>query len=243
MSSLAAAMWGALGAAALLIGAAIALLHKPSERMTGIVMGFGSGTLISAIAFELVPESVLGNGTGLAVAFLAGALIFFLGDLFIDRLGGSNRKDIGGGEGGGSGMAIFLGTLLDGVPESLILGIGLGLGGSVSIAFLFAVFISNIPEGIAGTVNLQAEGRSRKRIVLMWSCLLTASAIAAGLGYLLTQQIEIVDGVYAQAFAAGAMLTMLADTMMPEAFEHGGKVVGLFTVFGFLAAAILSVLE
>lgn len=243
MSVLAAALWGALGAAALLIGAAIAILHKPSERLTGMVMGFGSGTLISAIAYELIPESTLGKGLGMMIAFLLGAFTFFLGDLLIDRMGGANRKQIADSEGGGSGTAIFLGTLLDGVPESMILGIGLGLGGSVSIAFLVAVFVSNLPEGIAGTVSMQAEGRSTRRIILMWSFLVLASAIAAGLGYLFTQEIEVINGVYLQAFAAGAMLTMLADTMMPEAFKHGGKVVGLFTVMGFLAAAILSVLE
>ncbi len=243
MSAMAAALWGALGAAALLIGAAISIYHKPSERITGMVMGFGSGTLISAIAYELVPESTLASGAWFAVAFLIGALTFFLSDWFIDRHGGADRKDIAGGEGSGSGMAIFLGTLLDGVPESLILGIGLGLGGSISWAFLFAVFISNIPEGVAGTISMQAEGRSNRRIVLMWSSLVVASAAAAGLGYFLTKQTGIIDGLYLQAFAAGAMLTMLADTMMPEAFEHGGKVVGLFTVLGFLAAAVLAVLE
>lgn len=219
------------------------MFRKPSDRTTGIVMGFGSGTLICAIAYELIPESTLGKGAGMGVAFIIGALVFFLGDLLIDRLGGANRKDLSGGEGGGSGMAIFLGTLLDGVPESLILGIGLGLGGSVSIAFLVAVFVSNIPEGVAGTASLQAEGRTRRNIILMWLSLLIASAVAAGLGYLLTQETNAIDGLYLQAFAAGAMLTMLADTMMPEAFKHGGKIVGLFTVLGFLLAAVLSVLD
>ena len=244
MSVLQAALWGSLGAASLLIGAACALYRKPSERVTGMVMGFGSGTLISAIAYELVPESTMDGGVWLASAFLAGALSFFLGDYFIDRIGGANRKDIaGGGSEGGTGMAIFLGTLLDGIPESMILGIGLALGGSVSWAFLFAVFVSNLPEGVAGTVSLQAEGHTRRQIVLMWTCLLIASAAAAALGYLFTRDVNAIDGVYVQAFAAGAMLTMLADTMMPEAFEHGGKIVALFTVFGFLTAAILSVLE
>jgi len=236
-------MWGALAAVALLIGAAVVFLHKPSERITGMVMGFGSGTLISAIAYELIPDSTLGKGAGMALAFLIGALTFFVGNWLIERSGGANRKDLTGGEESGAGMAIFLGTLLDGVPESMILGIGLGLGGSVSIAFLFAVFISNIPEGIAGTVSLQTEGHSRRNIILMWSSLLIAAAIAAGLGYFLTKQTNVIEGVYLQAFAAGAMLTMLADTMMPEAFKHGGKIVGLLTVLGFLVAAILSVLE
>jgi zinc transporter, ZIP family len=242
MNPLAAAMWGGLGAAALLVGTAIALFRKPSERATGMIMGFGSGTLISAIAYELIPESSLGEGIGLAIAFIIGALTFFGGNWLIDLLGGKHRKDITGEKGNGSGMAIFLGTLLDGIPESLILGIGLGLGGSVSIAFLVAVFVSNVPEGIAGTINLQNEGNSRSRILFMWTSLVVASAAAAGLGYLFTQNIPLVKGVYLQAFAAGAMLTMLADTMMPEAFEHGGRMVGLFTILGFLLSAILSVL-
>jgi ZIP family zinc transporter len=211
--------------------------------MTGMVMGFGSGTLISAIAYELIPESTLGKGVGMMISFLIGALVFFLSDMIIDRLGGAGRKDIAGGEVSGSGTAIFLGTLLDGVPESLILGIGLGLGGSISIAFLFAVFVSNLPEGVAGTLSLQAEGRSRKVITLMWSSLVIASAVSAGLGYFFTYKTGAIDGIYLQAFAAGAMLTMLADTMMPEAFEHGGKIVGLITVFGFLISAIISLLD
>jgi ZIP family zinc transporter len=242
---LASALWGSLAAAALLIGAAIAMVHKPADRIIGMVMGFGGGTLISAIAYELIPESTLENGFGMAVAFLVGALAFFLGDLIIDRSGGADRKKISGGSGGsgGSGMAIFLGTLLDGVPESLILGIGIGLGGSVSIAFLAAVFISNVPEGIAGTVSLQAEGRSQRTVLVLWSSLFIISAAAAALGCYFTQEAGAASGLYVQAFAAGAMLTMLADTMMPEAFEHGGKVVGLFTVLGFFLAAVLSVLE
>lgn len=236
-------MWGAIGGAALLIGSAIVFLHKPSERLTGMVMGFGGGTLISAIAYELIPETVLGKGAWMVFAFLLGALAFFFGDMLVDRSGGANRKSLTGGDENDSGMAIFLGALLDGVPESLILGIGLGMGGSINVAFLFAVFISNIPEGIAGTVCLKEQGFSRRKIIVMWSGLLIISALAAGLGYFLTQGVQVIESAYAQAFAAGAMLTMLADTMMPEAFKHGGRIVGLLTVSGFLAAAILSVLQ
>ena len=243
LSVFAAVMWGGLGAASLLVGAAIAIFHKPSERVTGMIMAFGSGTLISAIAYELIPDSILGNAVGMAIAFVTGALVFFLGDLLIDHLGGANRKRLAGGGEDSSGMAIFLGTLLDGVPESLILGIGLSLGGSISIAFLVAVFVSNLPEGVAGTISLQAEGFSRRKILLMWTALVAASAVAAGAGYLAAQEMKASSGLYLQAFAAGAMLTMLADTMMPEAFKHGGKIVGLLTVAGYLAAAILSVLD
>jgi ZIP family zinc transporter len=167
-----------------------------------------------------------------------------VGDWVIDRRGGRHRKCIASGASGadeGSGTAIFLGTLLDGVPESLVLGIGLALGGSVSLAFLAAVFVSNIPEGIAGTSSLISEGHSRRQVYRMWIALVIASAAAAALGYAFARSASSVDGRIVQSFAAGAVLTMLADTMMPEAFKHGGKVVGLLTTLGFLMAAILSV--
>jgi ZIP family zinc transporter len=169
--------------------------------------------------------------------------VFFFGDLIVDRRGGEDRKDIAGDQPGGSGAAIFIGTLLDNVPESIILGMSLALGGSVNLAFLAAVFVSNLPEGVAGSVNLEASGRSRQSILWMWILLVIVSAVCAGLGYMLIRWLPGAEGLYAQAFAAGAMLTMLADAMMPEAFEHGGLLVGLFTVLGFLAGALLSSMQ
>ena len=203
-------------------------------------MGIGAGALISAIAYELIPESVI-RGLGMAIAFGLGVIVFFAGDWWIDGRGGAERKAINGEQPGGSGAAIFVGTLLDNVPESIILGMGLALGGAVNIAFLTAVFVSNLPEGIAGSINLEGAGYSRRRIFWMWAILVLVSAVCAGLGYAAVQWLPGADGRYTQAFAAGAMLTMVADAMMPEAFEHGGKLVGLFTVLGFLLAAVLSV--
>jgi ZIP family zinc transporter len=241
MPVLQAFLWGGFAAASLLIGYFLAG-RGLSNRATGMIMGFGAGALISAIAYELVPESKL-VGPGMAVAFAAGALVFFAGDWFIDHRGGADRKDIAGDQTGGSGSAIFIGTLLDNVPESIILGMSLAFGGAVSLAFLVAVFVSNLPEGLAGTINLKAAGHSPRSIFWMWAGLVVISAACAGLGYLLIQWLPGADGHMAQAFAAGAMLTMLADAMMPEAFEHGGKLVGIFTVMGFLMAAILAVIE
>jgi ZIP family zinc transporter len=143
----------------------------------------------------------------MAVAFLLGALTFYAGDWFVDRQGGAERKNLSEGQEAGSGAAIFIGTLLDNIPESLILGMGIALGVAVNLAFLVAV-----------------------------------SAACAGLGYLTISLLPAVDGHIARAFAAGAMLTIIADAMMPEAFEHGGRLVGIFTVFGFVVAAVLSVL-
>jgi len=205
-------------------------------------MGIGAGALISAIAYELVPESSL-MGPGMALAFGLGAITFFVGDWLVDRRGGADRKDIAGEQTGGSGSAIFIGTLLDNIPESIILGMSLALGGAINVAFLASVFVSNLPEGVAGTVNLEAVGRPRRRIFWMWMTLVLISAVCAALGYAIIRWLPGADGRYAQAFAAGAMLTMLADAMMPEAFEHGGMLVGLFTVLGFLASAMLSVAQ
>lgn len=234
-------LWGGLAASSLLIGYLLAG-RGLSNRAIGLVMGFGAGALISAIAYELVPESMV-EGSGMAVAFGLGALAFFAGDWLVDRVGGGERKAISSTEEAGSGAAIFVGTLLDNIPESLVLGIGLSLGGSISVAFLAAVFVSNLPEGVAGTLNLAAAGHHRRRIFWMWLALVLVSAASAALGYALVQWLPGADGHRIQAFAAGAMLTMLADAMMPEAYEHGGKLVGLFTVFGFLTAAVLSVLD
>lgn len=240
-SILEAVIWGGLAATSLLVGFALSG-RGLSNRVIGLIMGIGAGALISAIAYELIPESIM-MGPGIALAFALGALAFFAGDWLVDRRGGADRKDIAGDQAGGSGAAIFIGTLLDNVPESIILGMSLAVGGAINLAFLTAVFVSNLPEGVAGSVNLQAAGRSRSNIFWMWTSLVLISAVCAGLGYAIIQRLPTADGHIAQAFAAGAMLTMLADAMMPEAFEHGGMLVGLFTVLGFLAAAMLSAMQ
>ena len=234
-------VWGGLAAASLLVGFYLAG-RDLSDRVIGMVMGFGAGALLSAIAYELIPESA-GGGWFMAVMFLLGAITFFVGDWVIDRRGGNDRKDIEANKPGGSGSAIFIGTLLDNIPESIILGMGLAAGGAINAAFLVAVFISNLPEGVAGTLNMAAAGRSQRNIFWMWTWLVIISALCAALGYWMILRIPGTTGVYSQAFAAGAMLTMLADAMMPEAFEHGGKLVGLITVLGFLVAALLTFMQ
>lgn len=239
MNALTAGLWGAFASSSLLMGAALAIWLRPSNRIIGLVMGFGSGTLISAIAYELVPEATKGPfpvGLGLA----AGALTFFLSDWIIDRRGGEQRKSIATKQKAGAGLAIFLGTLLDGIPESLVLGMGLALGGAVSVAFLVAVFISNLPEAMASTTSMEDSGMPRKTIVGLWLALLVASALAAALGYVLIELETGLEGAVVQAFAAGAIFTMLADSMMPEAFEQGGKATGLVTVCGFAVATALA---
>ena len=234
-------LWGALAAVPLLIGYLLAE-RGLSNRIIGLIMGFGAGALISAIAYELVPESMNG-GWEMALFLLIGSVTFFLADWFVDRWGGGKRKTIAGEHPGGSGAAVYIGTLLDGVPEAIVLGMGLATGGSIQVAFLVAVFVSNLPEGMAGTLNLSAAGHSRRQIFWMWVSLVFVSAVSAALGFGLIHLLPTADGRLAQAFAAGAMLTMLADAMIPEAYEHGGRLTGLLTVLGFITAAVLSAME
>jgi ZIP family zinc transporter len=239
MTAFAAALWGVLAASSLLIGAGLALWLRPSNRIVGLVMGFGAGALISAVAYELAPEAAQGDAP-VALGLALGALAFFVGDWLIDRRGGEQRKSIDSEAQAGAGQAIFLGTLLDGVPESLVLGMGMAQGGAVGLSFLVAVFVSNLPEAMAATSSMRDAGQPHRTILAMWLGLVAASGVAAALGYAVSVQIPGVEGDFVQAFAAGAILTMLADTMMPEAFEHGGRAVGLVTVLGFVVSAALT---
>jgi len=235
-------LWGAFTSASLYIGEALAGPMASRVRATGLIMGFGAGTMLSAVAYELVPETSFDDGWGIALAFLIGTVTYFAGDWLVDRSGGEARQDIGEGGEGGSGAAMFLGAMLDGLPEALVLGITLALGGSVSLAFVAAVFISNIPQGIAGTTSLKQAGYTDRHVFWMWTALTVACAITAALGFAFADALPD-QGLYAEAFAAGAVLTMLANSMMPEAFQHGGKTVGLLTVLGYLVAAALTVLQ
>ncbi|HEV8191943.1 MAG TPA: hypothetical protein VGP82_10735 [Ktedonobacterales bacterium] len=154
MNALTAGLWGALSASSLLMGAALAIWLRPPNRFVGLIVGFGSGTLLSAIAYELVPQATKADFP-VVLGLTAGAFTFFVADWVIDSRGGEHRKSIATKQQAGAGMAIFLGTLLDGIPESLVLGMSLALGGTVGVAFLVAVFISNLPESVASTASME----------------------------------------------------------------------------------------
>jgi zinc transporter, ZIP family len=237
--------WGLLAASSLVIGAVIALRFRIGLRMIGLLMAFGSGVLISAVSFDLVgeaAESSTGQGA-LAFGLFAGCAVFFGGDWLIDRLGGSGRKNAIGSQEGGSPLAIVLGTVLDGIPESMVIGLTIYKGGAVGAAFLTAVFISNLPEAISSTSGLVSSGWARARILWMWIAIAVVSGIASLAGYVLFQNASPDVVAFVLAFAGGAILTMLANTMMPEAFEHGGKLVGVVTTFGFAIAFAIHTLE
>jgi zinc transporter, ZIP family len=232
--------WGLIAASSLVIGSLLTFWLKPGRKLIGLIMAFGAGTLIAAIAYDLVEDAAASGRTlTLAVGLALGALAFFVGDWWVDRAGGAHRKRSGGEQAQGNSFGIFIGTLLDGIPESFILGASLVTGGGVSVAFLAAVFISNLPEAMGATLGLSTAGWSKQRIVSIWLAVAGVSAVAAAFGYALTASMSL-DGVLAQAFAAGALLTMLSDSMLPEAHENGGNAVGLLTVLGFAVAFALS---
>jgi zinc transporter, ZIP family len=230
--------WGTLAGSSLVLGALFALRFRISLRAIGLTMGFGAGVLISAVSFDLVEEAFAktsGHGSAIAGLF-AGCAVFFVGDTLIDRYGGSKRKNPAGDQENGSALAIVLGTVLDGIPESMVIGLTIFEGGEVGAAYLAAVFISNLPEAIASTSGLVAGGWKKSRILWMWIAIALTSGLASLAGYGLFQESSPDTVAFVLTFAAGAILTMLADTMMPEAFERGGNLAGVVTTLGFAVA-------
>lgn len=229
--------WALLGASSLLIGAGLAFVAPMSKHLLGFILAFGAGVLVSAVAYELVEEAAgFGASSGVvATAFALGALVFAGGDIIIDK-----RLKGGGSQPGGLG--IVLGAVLDGIPESVVIGASLINEDSASVAVVVAVFLSNVPEAVAASSDLLREGWSRVRVFLMWVIVVAASTIAAGIGFAALKDASGAWISAIQAFSAGAILTMLADEMIPEAFEYTdhNKTVGVALAFGFAVSAALS---
>jgi ZIP family zinc transporter len=234
--------WGLLAASSLVVGGLLALWFRLPTRSLGHVMAFGGGVLISAVAFELVEEGIRTSGGIRAVAagLFAGSLVFYFGDALIDRLGGADRKrSIPAADrpmAGVAGLAIVLGIVLDGIPESMVIGLTLLQGGEIGVAMVVAVFLSNFPEAVAATAGLRSSGWSRGRVMGLWALVTLISAAAAVAGFAFFDSAAPGTVAFVLGFAGGAILTMLADTMMPEAFEHGGRLVGVVTTLGFASA-------
>jgi ZIP family zinc transporter len=239
-----AGFWGFVAGASLLVGALIGLFLPVPVRIVGLVMGFGVGVLISAVAFELTGAAYDRAGAlPVVVGLSAGALTFFAGDWLIDHHGAQDRKDptgTGAGAGSAAATSLVLGALLDGIPESAAIGVSLLSGGSVGTAVVVAVFLSNIPESLSASAGMKRDGRSVGYILRLWALVLLASTAAAALGYGLLGNAGETMLAFTETFAAGAVLTMLADTMVPEAVDHAGPEVGLACVAGFICSFLLS---
>ena len=235
-----AAFWGLVTAGSLWVGAVLAVYVRPGTRWIGAALAFGSGALIAAVAYELVLEAFETDLQFAAIGFASGALAFYVGDWAIDRRGGHGRKSMHGEDQlAGSSSAIVLGTILDGIPESFVLGASL-LEGSVATAVVVGVFVSNVPEALSGTSGLLRAGWTRERVFTLWSAVVAVSVLAAALGWYALDSMPTATGAFALAFAGGALLVMLADTLMPEAFLLSGREAGLLTALGFALGFSLS---
>lgn len=236
-----AAFWGIVTAGSLWVGAALAAYARLGQRAVGLAMAFGAGALIAAVAYELVIDALDTDLRLASLGFACGGLTFYVGDALIDRAGGSGRKSMTGeSQLAGSASAIVLGTVLDGIPESFVLGASLLQEGVVPVAVVIGVFVSNVPEALSGSAGLLQAGWRRGRIFKMWTWVVAASVASTVAGWLVLDRVPTAGGAFVTAFAAGALLVMLADTLMPEAFELGGREAGLVTALGFAVGFALS---
>jgi len=244
--ALEAGFWGFVAGAALLLGAAAGYLAPVPRRVVAGIMGFGGGVLISALAFDLMDDAYRRGGfDSTSLGFLGGAIIYTAANWLLARRGAKHRKRSGGQQPSeeshpGSGSAIVVGALIDGIPESIAIGVSLISGGSVSVAAVVAIFLSNLPEGLSASIGMKRAGRSARYIFGLHAGIVVVSAAAALAGYAVFSHFSKDVIAATTAVAAGGILAMLSDTMMPEAFEEGHNMIGLVTVIGFLAAFVLT---
>lgn len=224
--------WGLIAASTLVLGALLSFTGWIRDRPLRVVTAFGSGVLISAVAYDLIEEAVRASATGMSIAvgFVLGSLVFYVLSTLIERWTAGNSQ----------GTGTLLGAALDGIPESAVLGVSLVAGGGVSLAVLVAILISNVPEGLSSSTGLMAARRSKRWILGVWIGVAVVSSLVAALSYGAMGSAGPDVLGFILAFAAGAILTMLADEMVPAAFVQGDKLPGVATAAGFAVAALLS---
>lgn len=240
-----AAMWGGISGSAVLLGALVALFLNIPKKLVGFIMAFGTGVLIGAATYELVGDSLKKGGLEpTLIGFMAGAIVFTTLDWIISRKGGADRKrsrekNKPEQEDSTGGLGIFIGTVMDAIPESIMIGASLVTGKGVSMLLVIAIFISNIPEGLSSTIGLKKGGYSKLKIIVLWASVLMISALSSFGGYLFMESAgEYITAIIA-SFAGGGIIAMVASTMMPEAYEEGGPVIGFMAALGLLASIVL----
>ncbi|WP_460675752.1 ZIP family metal transporter [Hymenobacter coalescens] len=256
-----AGFWGLVSGSALLLGAAVGYFVHVPQRLIAAIMAFGSGVLISTLSLELMEDAYARGGfnaTGLG--FVGGAGAYTLANWLLARYGAKHRKRSGhhqaqerqqvqagttegNAAGDDNGMALAVGALLDGIPESIVIGLSMLAGGAVSTVAVAAIFLSNLPEGLSSAAGMKKAGRSARYVLLLWGGIALVSGLSAWLGYAVFSQFSANVVAATTAVAAGAVLAMIADTMIPEAFDVAHNFTGLITVLGFLAAFYLSKLD
>lgn len=236
---LAAAGAGLLAGGALFVGALIAWFANVPTKVVASIMAFGAGVLISTLAFDLVGEAVADAGIWPTIyGFAVGAVTYVGVNMLLDRSNARNRR--GKGEDPGTGTGIAIGALLDGIPESMVLGLSMVAGQGVSIPVLTAVIISNLPEGLSSTAELKASGRKARYVFVLWGGIALASALSSVAGFTILADAPAELTGFITALAAGAILAMVSDTMIPDAYRTAHQFTGLLTTLGFLTSFVIS---
>ncbi|MDF0725862.1 ZIP family metal transporter [Cytobacillus sp. S13-E01] len=236
-----AAMWGAIAGSSLVLGALLGIFKNIPNKVSAFVMAFGTGVLIGAATFELLTNAVKEGGILYpSLGFLAGATLFIVAELIIMKKGGHERKRSKMSPSGHSGMAIFMGTVIDAIPESVIIGVSLLEHHTVSWLIVIAIFVSNFPEGLSSSIGLKKDGYSKRKILFLWVIVMLLSSLSALLGYLIIDPTSTWLATTIGAFAAGGIFAMVSSTMLPEAFEEGGPIVGFISALGLLCSLILT---
>lgn len=229
---------GLLAGGALFVGALIAWFVSVPSRVVASIMAFGAGVLISALAFDLVGEAMAESGLVPTVSgFAVGAIVYVGVNMLLDARDARNRR--GSAEGPGTGTGIAVGALLDGVPESMVLGLSMLAGHGVSVPILTAVIISNLPEGLSSTAELKSAGRKPRFVFLLWGGIALAAAISSLLGFTILADAPVELTGFITSLAAGAMLAMICDTMIPDAFRKAHNYTGLLATLGFLVSFVI----
>ncbi|ADB50685.1 ZIP family metal transporter [Conexibacter woesei] len=231
--------WGALAASSLVVGALLGMLRAWPDRLVGLVLAFGAGALISAVSFDLAEEGArIGDPGFVGLGLAVGAVTYFVLDRVVGRRG--RRGSTGQTPDEDAGPALALGAFLDGIPEQAVLGIGIAAGDGVSVGLLVAIFVSNLPEAIGSSTEMRAAGTRPATIRRLWLAVAAICAAATVAGYAIADNVSGNLNAAIDGFAAGALLVMLIDSMIPEAVRKGGDTSGLVTVLGFAVAAALS---
>lgn len=236
-----AAMWGGISGSAVLIGALVAMLLPIQKKIIGYIMAFGTGVLIGAAAYELLGESLNSGGVlSTSIGFIAGAVTFTFFNYMVSRKGAAERKRSEQNVATSGGIAIFIGTIMDAIPESIMIGASLLEGHSVSFLLVIAIFISNIPEGLSSTAGMKDNGYSKLKILILWIAVLAISTFASWSGYFFLDGASEAVMASIAAFAGGGIIAMVASTMMPEAYDDSGSTTGLITSLGLLVSLLLN---